>query len=214
MIEVSQLSVRAGGFALRDVSFRIPTGEYAVLMGRTGTGKTTLLEALCGLKPVTSGAIRLLGRDVTRLRPAERGIGYVPQDRALFQTLTVREHLAFALEIRKTDRAMIEGRVEELARLLGIVALLERRPLGLSGGEAQRVALGRALSMRPGILCLDEPLNALDESTRQEMCELLEQVQRSTGVTILHVTHNQDEAERLADRIFWLQDGRIEPQDV
>lgn len=214
MIEVSQLSVRAGGFALRDVSFRIPTGEYAVLMGRTGTGKTTLLEALCGLKPVTSGAIRLLGRDVTRLRPAERGIGYVPQDRALFQTLTVREHLAFALEIRKTDRAMIEGCVEELARLLGIVALLERRPLGLSGGEAQRVALGRALSMRPGILCLDEPLNALDESTRQEMCELLEQVQRSTGVTILHVTHNQDEAERLADRIFWLQDGRIEPQDV
>lgn len=214
MIEVSQLGVRAGGFALRDVSFSIPAGEYAVLMGRTGTGKTTLLEALCGLKPVTTGAIRLQGRDVTRLRPAERGIGYVPQDRALFQTMTVREHLAFALEIRKTDRTVIAERVAEMARLLGIAALLDRRPLGLSGGEAQRVALGRALSMRPGILCLDEPLSALDERTRLEMCELLEQVQRSTGVTILHVTHSQDEAERLADRIFRLQDGRIQPQEI
>ena len=210
MIAVEHLKVRVGGFALEDVSFDVPAGQYAVLMGRTGSGKTTLLEVLCGLKPVVSGTIRLNGRDVTRLKPAERGIGYVPQDRALFQTMTVREHLAFAMVIQKTDREVIEARVAELARLLGIENLLNRRPHGLSGGEAQRVALGRALAARPGILCLDEPLSALDDETRREMYELLEKVQENTGVTILHVTHNLEEAEQLADRILRLQNGKVE----
>ena len=209
MIAVEHLKVRVGGFALEDIGFDVPTGQYAVLMGRTGAGKTTLLEALCGLKPVTGGTIRLNERDVTRLKPAERGIGYVPQDRALFQTMTVREHLAFALVLKKAGRQVIQQRVAELSRLLGIEHLLERRPHGLSGGEAQRVALGRALSVRPGILCLDEPLNALDDDTRQEMYRLLAEVQQSTGVTILHVTHNLDEAEQLADRILVLRDGKM-----
>ncbi len=210
MIAVEQLQVRVGNFSLADVSFTVPTGRYAALMGRTGAGKTTLLEALCGLKPVTRGTIRLSERDVTRLRPAERGIGYVPQDRALFQTLTVREHLAFALVIRKATRQLIEQRVAELSRLLGLDHLLERKPQGLSGGEAQRVALGRALAVRPGILCLDEPLNALDDETRQEMCQLLTAVQQTTGVTILHVTHNLAEAQQLADQILVLQNGKVE----
>jgi len=210
MIAVEHLAVRVGAFALEDIAFEVPAGQYAVLMGRTGAGKTTLLEALCGLKPVTGGAIRLNGRHVTHLKPAERGIGYVPQDRALFQTMSVREHLAFALVIQKADRETTRQRVAELARLLGIEHLLERKPHGLSGGEAQRVALGRALSARPGILCLDEPLSALDDETRREMYDLMEKVQKSTGVTILHVTHNLDEAEQLADRILLLRDGRIE----
>jgi len=209
MIAVNHLTVRVGGFALADVGFEVPTGQYAVLMGRTGAGKTTLLEALCGLKPAVGGTIRLNGRDVTRLKPAERGIGYVPQDRALFQTMTVREHLAFALVIRKSNREIISQRVAELSRLLGIEPLLERRPQGLSGGEAQRVALGRALSAEPGILCLDEPLSALDDETKQGMYELLEKVQQSTGVTILHVTHNLEEADKLADRILLLRDGKV-----
>jgi ABC-type sugar transport system ATPase subunit len=209
MIAVEHLAVRVGAFALEDISFEVPTGDYAVLMGRTGAGKTTLLEALCGLKPVAGGSIRLNERDVTRLKPAARGIGYVPQDRALFQTMTVREHLAFALMLRKTDLQVLEQRVAEMSRLLGLEQLLERKPLGLSGGEAQRVALGRALSVRPGILCLDEPLNALDDETRREMYELLGEVQRSTGVTILHVTHNLDEAEQLADRILVLREGTM-----
>lgn len=212
MISVEHLQVSVGGFAIQDISFEVPTGHYAVLMGRTGAGKTTLLEALCGLKPVTGGKIRLNDRDVTRLKPAERGIGYVPQDRALFQTMTVREHLAFALVIRKAEQSVIHQRVADLSRLLGIESLLERRPHGLSGGEAQRVALGRALSVRPGILCLDEPLNALDDDTRQEMYKLLGEVRRSTGVTILHVTHNREEAEQLADRILVLRDGKIAGQ--
>jgi len=210
MISVDHLTVRVGGFALEDVGFDVPTGQYAVLMGRTGAGKTTLLEALCGLKAVASGTIRLNGRDVTKLKPAERGIGYVPQDRALFQTMTVREHLGFALAIRKAGREAIRQSVAELSRLLGIEYLLDRRPPGLSGGEAQRVALGRALSARPGVLCLDEPLSALDDETRREMYELLEHVQQSTSVTILHVTHNLDEADQLADRIFHLRNGKVE----
>ena len=210
MISVHHLTVRVGGFALENVSLEVPTGQYAVLMGRTGSGKTTLLEALCGLKPAAAGTIQLNGRDVTRLKPGERGIGYVPQDRALFQTMTVREHLGFALAIRKAGREAIRQSVAELSRLLGIEYLLDRRPPGLSGGEAQRVALGRALSARPGVLCLDEPLSALDDETRREMYELLEHVQQSTSVTILHVTHNLDEADQLADRIFHLRNGKVE----
>ena len=214
MIAVDHLTVRVGGFALEDVGFDVAPGQYAVLMGRTGAGKTTLLEALCGLKAVAGGTIRLNGRDVTRLKPAERGIGYVPQDRALFQTMTVREHLAFALIIQKANRDVIQRRIAELSRLLGIEGLLDRKPHGLSGGEAQRVALGRALSAQAGILCLDEPLTALDDETRREMYALLMNVQQSTGVTILHVTHNLEEAEQLADSIFLLRNGKVERLEV
>lgn len=214
MIAVNQLTVRAGGFALTNLSFDVPSGQYAVLMGKTGAGKTTLLEALCGLKRIDSGTIQLNGRDVTRLKPSERGVGYVPQDRALFQTLTVAGNLGFALAIRGQPRAAIQARVDELARMLGIEGLLGRKPQGLSGGEAQRVALGRALAVPPGILCLDEPLNALDDSTRQDMQNLLARIQKTTGVTILHVTHNLDEAEQLADRILVLDGGVIEARKV
>lgn len=211
MIEAVNLSVSARAFQLHDISFRVPTGSYAVLMGKTGTGKTTLLEALCGLRPVTSGRILLQQRDATGERPAERGIGYVPQDRALFQTMTVRDNLAFALELRKLSGRETQERVEELAEWLGISHLLSRKPHGLSGGEAQRVALGRALAAKPSILCLDEPLSALDDDTRQEIHNLLKAIQQRTRVTTLHVTHHREEAERLADTLLLLKDGRIQP---
>ncbi len=210
MIAVENLTVRAGSFLLEGVSFALAAGQYGVLMGRTGSGKTTLLEALCGLKPVIGGTITLVGRDVTRLKPAERGIGYVPQDRALFPTMTVWDHLAFALVIRKWPAPAVEARVGELADLLGLGRLLDRKPHGLSGGEAQRVALGRALASRPRVLLLDEPLNALDEETREEMCSLLRSVRRLTGVTALHITHSPAEAAKLADRVFVLRGGRVE----
>jgi ABC-type sugar transport system ATPase subunit len=209
VIEVRQLSIAAGRFRLEEVSFEVPTGAYAVLMGRTGSGKTTILESICGLRRAMGGMIRLMNRDVTRLPPGARGIGYVPQDRALFQTMTVRENLAFALELRRWSRADIERRVKELAGLLGLRHLLERRPLGLSGGESQRVALGRALSFQPDVLCLDEPLSALDDETREEIYALLRSVREHTGVTALHVTHHLGEAERLADRVLLLRDGCI-----
>ena len=210
MIAVDNLTVRAGSFQLEGVSFALAAGQYGVLMGRTGSGKTTLLEAICGLKPVPRGSITLVDRDVTRLKPAERGVGYVPQDRALFPTMTVHEHLAFALVVRKWPWQAVAERVGELADLLGLGQLMYRKPHGLSGGEAQRVALGRALSARPRVLLLDEPLSALDEETREEMCDLLRSVRRHTAVTTLHITHNPSEAGRLADRLFLLRDGRIE----
>ena len=210
MITVEGLVVTAGDFRLQEIALEIPTSAYGVLMGRTGCGKTTLLEAICGLKRVDAGRILLHGRDITRLRPAERGIGYVPQDCALFETITIYEHLAFALRLRRWKRARIQGRVQELAQLLGITHLLQRRPHGLSGGETQRVALGRALSFHPRVLCLDEPLSALDHDTRLEMCGLLESLKQRLGVTVLHVTHNRAEAARLADRLFVFSEGRIE----
>lgn len=209
MIELDRLTIHAGQFHLRDVSFTVPQGSYAVLMGRTGSGKTTILEAIIGLRRIASGAIRLNGRDVTEWKPAVRGVGYVPQDGALFRTMTVRDQIALGLVIRKASREAVRRRVAELADRLSIAHILDRKPFGLSGGERQRVALGRALSFRPRILCLDEPLSALDEETRAEMVALLKRVQKEAGVTVLHVTHNSGEAEQLADVRLHLRDGRV-----
>jgi ABC-type sugar transport system ATPase subunit len=178
-------------------------------MGKTGSGKTTLLEALCGLKPVASGSVVLDGVDVTHWKPADRGVGYVPQDLALFPHLTVRDHLAFALFVRGWSRPDVQRRVGELAELLGLAHLLSRYPAKLSGGESQRVALGRALSFRPRILLLDEPLSALDDETRAETYDLLRTVQKITGVTTLHVTHSLTEAKALADHLFVLRGGAV-----
>jgi len=180
-------------------------------MGKTGSGKTTVLEAICGLKPVSGGRIFLMDRDVTRLGPGQRGVGYVPQDGALFPAMSVGQQLSFALRLRKESPTQIARRVDELAEILGIRYLLGRMPYGLSGGEAQRIALGRALSHRPSVLCLDEPLSALDDETRHEMYGLLKSIQAQTGVTMLHVTHNVSEAQELADHIFRLENGQIRP---
>jgi ABC-type sugar transport system ATPase subunit len=209
MIAVTKLHVVAGSFALRDVSLALDAGQYGVLMGKTGSGKTTILEAISGLKPIMSGSIQVLGKEVARLKPSERGVGYVPQDRALFPCMSVRQHLSFALELRRWDRRAVRTRVDEIAELLGIGSLLARRPHGLSGGEAQRVALGRALSFHPRVLLLDEPLSALDEETRGDLCQLLKKIQRETHVTTLHVTHSLSEARQLADRVLVLRQGAL-----
>jgi molybdate/tungstate transport system ATP-binding protein len=204
LIEVRDLTIRYGRFSLEGVSFEIENGEYVALMGKTGSGKTTLIEAICGLRPLISGQIILNGRDMTREKPALRELGYVPQDGALFSTMTVSEHLAFSLVIRRWPRQAIDERVDELADLLGLRHLLDRQPHGLSGGESQLVSLGRALAFSPGVLCLDEPLSALDDSTREEMYALLTTVRKRTGVTALHITHSLHEAERLGERFFLL----------
>ena len=213
MIAVNNMTVKAGDFSLHNLSFRLGAGKYGALMGRTGCGKTTLLEAIIGLQPLQSGTIEIAGSDVSQARPGVRGIGYVPQDGALFASMTVHEHLAFALEIRKRPKKQIKERVEELAAWLGIAHLLKRRPLGMSGGEVQRVALGRALSFHPSILLLDEPLSAVDEETRAELHELLRRVRQETSATVLHVTHNAQEARELADVVFILRDGAIQKEN-
>ena len=209
MIQIEDLAATAGRFRMRNICLDLAEGRYGVLMGQTGSGKTTLLECLCGLRAIDRGRIVLSGRDVTNWPPACRAVGYVPQDGALFPTMSVYDHLAFALTVRKWTRPDREQRVAELARWLRIDHLLDRRPSGLSGGEAQRVALGRALSFSPKVLLLDEPLSALDEATRQQMCDLLKEVQRVTGVTALHVTHSRAEARRLGDCVYQLRDGRV-----
>ena len=209
MIELRDVTIKAGKFALERVSFRVESGKYAVLMGRTGQGKTTILESICGLRSIDSGQILVRDVNVATWSPGEREIGYVPQDLALFPTFTVRQHLEFALRLRRASSKQIADRVTELSDVLGISKLLQRRIQGLSGGESQRVALGRALSFRPTVLLLDEPLSALDETTRQEMHALLERVKESTGVTTLHVTHSQEDAEALADQRLILTEGRI-----
>jgi ABC-type sugar transport system ATPase subunit len=210
MISLRHITVQAGGFQLRDLSMEIPTGSHTALMGRTGSGKTTLLEGICGLRSIRSGSIWIGDREVTNLPPGQRGIGFVPQDGALFDHLTVRQHLEFALEVRGWVPERRESRSRELAEWLSLTPLLDRLPAGMSGGERQRVALGRALAFHPPVLCLDEPLSALDDQTRGEIVAVLTEIRNRTGITILHITHNRSEAERLADRILHLRDGRLE----
>ncbi|MCA9297711.1 MAG: ATP-binding cassette domain-containing protein, partial [Phycisphaerales bacterium] len=159
---------------------------------------------ICGLRPIRSGAIVLDDRDVTRLPPGKRGIGYVPQDAALFTTMRVGEQIGLALEVRGIRRRERRRRVEALAEQLRIDHLLDRRPVGLSGGERQRVAMGRALIFRPALLCLDEPLSALDDETHAEICRVLREVHDSMRVTVLHITHNRREAHELADHVLRL----------
>ncbi len=209
MIRFDNLSWQGGAFRLEGVSFSVPAGSYGVLMGRTGCGKTTLLEILCGLRKPAGGRVWIGGRDVTDLPPGERGIGYVPQDGAMFPTMAVREQIGFALTIRQRPALEIAARVKELSDHLGVAHLLDRLPQHLSGGERQRVALGRALAAKPCVLLLDEPLSALDEELRDDLAALLKRMQRELGLTALHITHSRHEAVQLADGIFRMEAGRV-----
>ncbi|HEY6170018.1 MAG TPA: ABC transporter ATP-binding protein [Verrucomicrobiae bacterium] len=210
MIRFENITWHAGAFRLENVSFAVPASRYAVLMGRTGCGKTTLLEILCGLRRAQAGRVFIGERDVTQETAGERGIGYVPQDGALFPTMTVGENIGFALRLRRRSPGEIHQRVNELAWHLGVAHLLDRLPHNLSGGERQRVALGRALAAKPSVLLLDEPLSALDEELRDDLATLLKSIQRELGVTALHITHSRSEAARLADVLFRLDDGRVQ----
>ncbi|HEX4606978.1 MAG TPA: ATP-binding cassette domain-containing protein [Urbifossiella sp.] len=208
MIAVEEVTVRQGAFALGSASFTVPAGGYAVLTGPTGAGKTTLLEVLAGLRSPATGRVVLAGRDVTRFPPAARGVGYVPQDAALFRTMTVAENLGFALAVRKTPASEVTARVAALADRLGVSALLGRRADRLSGGEARRVALGRALAFDPPVLLLDEPLTSVDEATRDRLVGLLAEVHSAGSTTVLHVTHAPGEVP-FAGHAFRLDAGRV-----
>lgn len=213
MISLDRITWHAPAFRLENVSFSVPAEKYAVLMGKTGTGKTTLLEIICGLRHPESGAVRLAERDVTRESPGSRGLGYVPQDGALFPTMNVRGQIGFGLRMQKRPSQEIEECVVQLSDELGISHLLTRKPHGLSGGEKQRVALARALALRPKVLLLDEPLASVDEDTQDDMISLLKRTQREHAITVLHVTHSRREAEALADVRLQLQGGRVQQLD-
>lgn len=213
MIEMVDVTIRQGDFELVDLNFCIDSGQYAVLMGPTGCGKTTIMETICGLRPIRSGIISVGGKNVTSWDPALRGIGYVPQDQLLFPTMRIDRQIGYGLLVRKATAEQRRGRVKELAGLVEIEHLLDRYPRGLSGGEKQRVALARALSFRPKLLCLDEPLSALDDETRKRIADLLKTVHEQEKVTVLHITHNSQEALRIGTRLFTVQDARVEPLD-
>ncbi|MGQ9662937.1 MAG: ABC transporter ATP-binding protein, partial [Kiritimatiellia bacterium] len=208
MIRFTGVVYSVGSFRL-EVSFEIAQGEYFVLMGPTGSGKTATVECLAGLRTPASGRIEIGGRDVTHSAPRSRMVGYVPQDYALFAPRTVRGNISFGPEVRGWPRDQINRTVNEAAQLLGIEKLLDRRIPGLSGGERQRVALGRALAMRPQVLILDEPVSALDEHTRDRVCSELVRIQRQAGIPVIHVCHSFEEASLVADRIAIMSNGRL-----
>jgi molybdate/tungstate transport system ATP-binding protein len=207
VIEIQNLSIDLGEFHLRHVDLVVQDGEYVVLLGPTGAGKTVLLECLVGLHRRHAGRILIDGVDVSRHFPEERNVGYVPQDYALFPNLTVEQNLAYGLRARRAPKPLRVEKVNAMLARLGLTALARRYPEKLRGGEQQRAALGRALLTDPHVLLLDEPLCALDEGTRTGLAAELRAIQRSVHGAFLHVCHNLEEALEVADRIAIMSEG-------
>jgi putative spermidine/putrescine transport system ATP-binding protein len=195
--------------ALDDVSLKIEEGEFISLLGPSGSGKTTLLMSLAGFNKPSAGRILLDGQEITAKEPEDRDFGLVFQGYALFPHLTVAGNIAFPLEVRKWDAARIRKRVDEMLGLVGLENFADRKPRQLSGGQQQRVALARALAFGPRVLLLDEPLSALDRMLREQMQTELRRLHRETGVTFLYVTHDQQEALTMSDRIAVFEKGKI-----
>ena len=219
--DASRTYVRRGHppvHALRGVDLDVRQGELVVLVGPSGSGKSTLLRAVAGLEPLDGGRVLIDGTDVTGTPPGERAVALVFQDLALFPHLSVGDNIGFGARARGGSAADVSGAVSDAADLLGIRGQLDRMPAELSGGERQRVALARALLRGPRLFLLDEPLSSIDAELRVRLREEVKDLQRRTGVAMVHVTHDQSEAMALADRVVVLQDGAVEqvgtPADV
>jgi iron(III) transport system ATP-binding protein len=210
-LRVRDLHKRFGKFtALKDISLDVTKGEFVCFLGPSGCGKTTLLRAIAGLDPQDEGKIEIGGRDVSDLPPAARDFGIVFQSYALFPNLTVAANVGYGLVNRRTGRAALDARVAELLALVGLSEQGTKYPVQLSGGQQQRVALARALATSPGLLLLDEPLSALDARVRLRLRDEVKSLQRRLGVTTIMVTHDQEEALAMADRIVVMNHGVIE----
>lgn len=210
IIEISQISLRfAAATALDNINLDIQTGEFFTLLGPSGCGKTSLLRLLAGLQAPTSGHIRLDGQDITGVPPHRRPVNTVFQNYALFPHLSVSRNVAFGLEMLNWNATAIRNRVPEVLALVGLEAYGDRRIDQLSGGQQQRVALARALAPRPRVLLLDEPMSALDLKLRKETQQELKRLHREAGITFILVTHDQEEALTLSDRIAVMKDGRV-----
>ena len=211
MITVSHARKAFGEFrALDDVSLDIPEGSLTALLGPSGSGKSTLLRAIAGLDDLDSGVVMIGGADVTRVVPQKRGIGFVFQHYAAFKHMTVRDNVAFGLSIRHRPKAEIQRRVDELLQVVGLEVFQNRYPAQLSGGQRQRMALARALAVDPKVLLLDEPFGALDAKVRADLRAWLRRLHDEVHVTTVFVTHDQEVALDVADRIALLHQGRIE----
>jgi sulfate transport system ATP-binding protein len=211
MIEARGIVKRFGNFtALDGVSVEVPTGSLTALLGPSGSGKSTLLRVIAGLERPDEGQIVLEGEDVTRVAPQSRGVGFVFQHYAAFKHMTVWENVAFGLKIRHRPRAEVKQRVAELLELVQLNRLAERYPAQLSGGQRQRMGLARALAVDPKVLLLDEPFGALDARVRKELRGWLRRLHDETHTTTVIVTHDQEEAMDVADRVVVMNGGRIE----
>jgi sulfate transport system ATP-binding protein len=211
MIEARGIVKRFGAFtALDGVSVDVPTGSLTALLGPSGSGKSTLLRVIAGLEQPDAGEVSLDGEDVTRLPPQSRGVGFVFQHYAAFKHMTVWDNVAFGLTIRRRPRSEIKQRVTELLELVQLTGLAKRYPAQLSGGQRQRMGLARALAVDPKVLLLDEPFGALDARVRKELRIWLRRLHDETHTTTVIVTHDQEEAMDVADRVVVMNAGRIE----
>jgi len=218
-IIVKRATRRFGDFtALEDVSVEIPSGSLTALLGPSGSGKSTLLRVIAGLERPDAGTVEIDGRDATTLPTQRRGVGFVFQHYAAFKHMTVRENVAFGLKVRRRPKAEIRRRVDELLELVQLPGLAGRYPSQLSGGQRQRMALARALAVEPSVLLLDEPFGALDARVRKELRAWLRRLHDDVHVTTVFVTHDQEEAMEVADRIVVMNHGRVEqvggPRDL
>jgi putative spermidine/putrescine transport system ATP-binding protein len=210
-LEISRLEKSFGVTrVVKEFNLGIEQGEFISLLGPSGCGKTTVLRMIAGFESPSTGSISIGGRDVVALRPNQRNIGMVFQAYALFPNLTVAQNVAFGLKVKRLPRAEIDERVAEMLQLIGLPHLGARFPFQLSGGQQQRVALARALATRPQVLLLDEPLSALDAKIRISLREEIRELQRSLGITTVFVTHDQEEALSISDRIVVMNEGRAE----
>ena len=210
-LKLTGIEKHFGSFtALRGVDLSIDKGEFVCFLGPSGCGKTTLLRIIAGLETQSAGRIEQAGRDVTLLPPAQRDYGIVFQSYALFPNLSVADNVAYGLVNRKTPRAKARERVTELVKLVGLPGSEDKFPAQLSGGQQQRIALARALATSPGLLLLDEPLSALDAIVRVHLRQEIRSLQRKLGVTTIMVTHDQEEALSVADRIVVMNQGTVE----
>jgi len=215
ILEITDLAVGYDGHAVvRDFNLSVPAGAFVSLLGPSGCGKTTVLRTIAGFLPVMHGTLRLEGKDITALPPERRDVGIVFQNYALFPTMTAYENIAFGLRATGVRKADIAASVARIAEAAGIADYLQRMPANLSGGQQQRVAIARSLVMGTRVLLFDEPLSNLDAKVRQSMRREIRRLQREIGFTALFVTHDQEEALSMSDRVVVLNAGRIEQADT
>ena len=200
--------------SFKDLDLNIYEGEFLTLLGSSGCGKTTILRMISGMEDVTSGSIFMNGKDITSLEPMKREINTIFQNYALFSHMTIEKNIGFGLKMKKVDKDEVKKEVKKMLSLIKLEGYENRKPSQLSGGEQQRVAIARALINNPKVLLLDEPLSALDKKLRKEMEIELKMLQQKLGITFIYVTHDQEEALTMSDRIIILKNGKIEQIDT